>query len=226
VSRLSRSHNWLVYRLIEPELQRRVAKYATGSLVDIGCGEKPYVEMTAPYVSEHIGVDHEDSLHDRTRFDLMGTAYAIPAPAGRFDTALCTDVLEHLEEPGAALAETFRVLKPGAHAIYTVPLFWHLHEEPRDFYRYTRHGLKYLFEKAGFEVIEILPLSGFIATFSQEFVYFLYTLRWRRINPLWWIIPIIGTIVQAVGYALNTIDRSHAFTVEYLLVARKPGAAP
>ena len=226
MNKLSRSHNWLIYRLIDPALQRRLAQYATGSLIDIGCGDKPYLEMAAPYVSEHVGLDHEASLHDRTQIDLVGTAYTIPAPAQRYATVLCTDVLEHLEEPGAALAEAFRVLKPGGYAIYTVPLFWHLHEEPRDFYRYTRHGLKYLFEKVDFEIIEILPLSGFIATFSQELVYFLYGLRGRRINPLWWIIPVLGAAIQATAYALNKIDRSHAFTIEYLIVARKPVVNP
>ena len=222
MNKLSRSHNWLIYRLIDPALRQRLAQYATGSLIDIGCGDKPYAEMAAPYVSEHVGLDHAESLHDRTRVDLTGTACAIPAPADRFETVLCTDVLEHLEEPGAALAEAFRVLKPGGYAIYTVPLFWHLHEEPRDFYRYTRHGLKYLFEKADFGVIEIVPLSGFVATFSQELVYFLYRFRGRPINPLWWIIPPVGTVIQAVAYALNKIDRSYAFTIEYLIVAHKP----
>jgi ubiquinone/menaquinone biosynthesis C-methylase UbiE len=222
MNKLARSHNWLIYRLIDPALRERVRRYAKGSLVDIGCGDKPYVDMTAPHVTEHVGVDHEASPHDRTHFDLVGTAYAIPTPAQRFDTVLCTDVLEHLEEPGTALKEAHRVLKAGGYAIYTVPLFWHLHEEPRDFYRYTRHGLAYLFGGAGFDVVEIVPLSGFIATFSQELVYYLYRFRIHWINPLWWIIPVVGAVVQALAFLLNKIDRSYAYTIEYLIVARKP----
>ena len=222
MNKLARSYNWLIYQLIDPALRERVRRHATGSLVDIGCGDKPYLDMTAPHVTEHVGVDHEASTHDRRNFDMVGTAYAIPVPAQRFDTVLCTDVLEHLEEPGAALKEAHRVLKPGGYALYTVPLYWHLHEEPRDFYRYTCHGLAYLFKSAGFEVVEIVPLSGFIATFSQELVYYLYRFRIHWINPLWWIIPIAGTGIQALAYLLNKVDKSYAYTIEYLIVARKP----
>ncbi len=223
--KLAKSHNWLIYKLINPELEKRLRQYASGRMLDIGCGEMPYKEMAAPYVKEHVGLDHEASQHDTGNAALIGTAYEIPAEDSTFDTVLCTDVLEHLEEPSEALAETCRVLKPGAYAIYTVPLFWHIHEAPRDFYRYTRHGLTYLFEKNGFEVIEIKALSGFCATFAQELVYFLYRFRGRRwINPLWWIIPPISFVIQRLAYLINQVDRSEDFSVEYLAVARKKGA--
>ena len=121
-----------------------------------------------------------------------------------------------------ALAEANRVLKNGAYVIYTVPLFWHLHEKPRDFYRFTKYGLKYLFEKNNFDCIEITPLSGFIVTFSQELVYYLN--RFRRggpINPLWWVVPIFGHLIQGLAYLLNKIDKSYDFAVEYIVVAKK-----
>ncbi len=221
--KLTRPHNWLIFSIINPNIEKRLSRYAFGKMVDIGCGEKPYQEMAFRYVDEHIGVDHEDSLHDNSNVNLKGTAYKIPVDNESFDSALCTDVLEHIEEPTLAIAETFRVLKPGGYAIYTVPLFWHLHEQPRDFYRYTKYGLKYLFKKNNFEVVEIEALSGFCVTFAQEFVYFLYAFRRRSIlNPLWWIIPVIGHLVQGIAYLLNTIDRSKGFTVEYIVVVKKP----
>jgi SAM-dependent methyltransferase len=155
--------------------------------------------------------------------DLQGTAYEIPSDDDRFDTVLCTDSLEHFEEPGAAIAEARRVLKPGGYAIYTVPLFWHLHEEPRDFYRYTVYGLQHLFRKNGFEIIEIKALTGFIVTFSQALVYYLYRLRCGgMINPLWWLVPPFGLVIQGVAYLLNKVDRSYSFTAEYIVLARKP----
>lgn len=223
MNKLSRPYNWLIFKIIDPALEQRLRRYATGVLLDIGCGDKPYLDMAAPYVSEHVGLDHEETLHDRRQTDLDGTAYRIPSLDHHYNTVLCTDVLEHLEEPGAALAEAHRVLKPGGYAIYTVPLFWHLHEEPRDFYRYTKHGLRYLFKKVGFEIVEIVPLSGFIVTFSLELVYFLYRFRGQsRINPLWWIIPLLGTAIQRLAFLINKVDRSYGFSVEYLIVARKP----
>jgi len=197
-------------------------KYAKGRLLDIGCGDKPYKKITKPYVTKHVGLDHENTLHDKSKTDLFGTAYYIPAEDEHFDTVLCTAVLEHLEEPAKAIKETNRILRKGGYAIYTVPLFWHLHEEPRDFYRYTKYGLKYLFEKNGFEIVELKPLSGFCVTFGQEMVYYLW--RFRRggkLNPLWWIIPIIGMNIQGICYLLNKINQSEEFSWAYLVVVRK-----
>lgn len=221
--KLVRAHNWLIFSIVNPSLEKRIRQYAHGIMLDIGCGEKPYKEMASPYVQEHVGVDHEDTFHDKSNVDLPGTAYEIPVEDNSVDSILCTYVLEHLEEPSLAITESYRVLKEGGYAIYTVPLFWHVHEAPRDFYRYTEFGLKYLFEKSGFEVVEINALTGFVVTFCQELMYVLY--KFRRggwINPLWWIIPPVGHVIQAFAYMLNKIDSTKDFTAEYLLVARKP----
>jgi len=225
--KLAKSHNWLIFAIANPSLEKRLSRYAHGTMLDIGCGEKPYKEMASPYIQEHIGVDHKDSFHDQSNVDLPGTAYQIPVEDNSVDCVLCTYVLEHLEEPGRAIEEAYRALKEGGHAIYTVPLFWHIHEAPRDFYRYTEFGLKYLFEKNGFKVIEINALTEFVATFSQELLYVLYKLRrggW--INPLWWLVPPIGHLIQALAYLINKIDPTKDFTAEYILVARKPEKRP
>lgn len=220
--KLTRHYNWLIFQLINPVLRARLKKYATGRLLDIGCGEKPYQEMAAPYVREHVGLDDESTQHNKAKVDLFGTAYNIPVEPDSFDTILCTDVLEHLEEPQKALAEAYRVLKTGGYAIYTVPFFWHLHEEPRDFYRYTKYGLKYIFESNGFRVVECKALSGFIVMVAQETTY--YLLRFRRggaINPLWWIVPPLNVLIQLLAYLLNFIDRSEKFSMEYIFIAQK-----
>lgn len=214
--------NILVNAIYEKEFRRVAPLYLKGKLVDIGCGEKPTEKYLSSYVSEHIGVDHPDTQHDRSRIDRSGTAYQIPAGDGEFDSAICTAVLEHLEEPDKAIKEAGRVLKQGGCAVYSVPLFWHLHEEPRDFYRYTKYGLKYLFEKNGFEILELVPLSGFWVTFGQEFVYYLWRFRGKsNWNPLRWIIPPIGLLVQGIAYLLHQIDRSPEFTWMYIVVVRK-----
>ncbi len=107
-------------------------------------------------------------------------------------------------------------------AIYTVPLFWHLHEEPRDFYRYTKYGIKYLFEKNGFEIVKLKPLSGFWITFGQLFVYYIYRFRkGGKLNPLWWLIPPIGLVLQGIVYILDYLDKAEQWTWMYLVVARK-----
>ncbi len=216
------TRNLLVNRIHDKALKHFAVLYLRGRLIDIGCGEKPYREMLNSVVTDHIGVDHRETLHDKSQVDLFGTAYAIPADEGSFDSALCTAVLEHLEEPELAVRECYRVLKPGGTAIYSVPFIWHLHEEPRDFYRFSKYGLKYLFEKCGFEIVELKALSGFWVTFGQLLVYNLYRfdkslLRWLRI------VDLLGLGIQAVSYGLEKIDRSEEWTWMYLVVARKKG---
>jgi SAM-dependent methyltransferase len=214
--------NLLINHIFEKALMQKVlACKDLGRLVDIGCGTKPYRDVLKPYVTEHVGVDHEGSLHSKDNVDLFGTAYAIPVGDESFDSAICTAVLEHLEEPEQALRECFRILKPGGKAIYSVPFIWHLHEEPRDFYRFSKYGLEYLFKKVGFEVIEIKSLSGFWVTFGQLLVYNLYrlnqgALRWFRI------VDGLGLLVQGAAYVLDRVDRTEQWTWMNMVIARKP----
>lgn len=213
--------NILINHIHNRKLETYARTYFTGSLVDIGCGDKPYKKLLAPYVKAHIGIDHEGTLHDQSRVDRFGTAYNLPAKDEEFDCALCTAVLEHLEEPESALRECLRVLRMGGIAIYSVPFIWHLHEEPRDFYRYSKYGLKYLFEKVGYEIITIDPLSGFWVTFGQLLVYNVY--RFNR-GPLSFIpiIPMIGLLIQGISFLLDKIDKTEQWTWMYMVVARKP----
>jgi SAM-dependent methyltransferase len=196
--------------------------YASGFMLDIGCGAKQYEALFGPYVRHHLGLDHLSSPHEHFgKIDVFGLGQALPFRANSFDTVLCTAVLEHLEEPLCALQEAYRVLGPGGYAIYTAPLFWHLHEEPRDFYRYTKYGLRYLFTEAGFEIMELQPLSGFIVTFAQELCYYLQ--RFHR-RPIGWLVAGMQLLIQWTAYQLNRWDRSHGFTWMYLVVARKATA--
>lgn len=215
------SKNVLINYVFEKHFKETIRQFVSGKLIDIGCGTKPYAHLLAPYITEHVGVDHEATLHDQSNIDLYGTAYQIPTPSDAFDAAICTAVLEHLEEPEAALTECLRVLRPGGTAVYSVPFIWHLHEEPRDFFRYSKYGLKYLFTKVGFEIVAIKPLSGFWVTFGQLLVYNLY--RFNR-GPLRFVpvIPLLGLAIQALSFALDKIDTSEQWTWMYIVVARKP----
>lgn len=47
----------------------------------------------------------------------------LPFAASRFHLIMATDILEHVADDGKALAEIYRVLRPGGYAIITVPAF-------------------------------------------------------------------------------------------------------
>ncbi|GJL67428.1 MAG: hypothetical protein NPIRA06_00630 [Nitrospirales bacterium] len=155
------------------EIRESAYDYLSGKMIDIGCGTKAKSILVGDFVDEHIGLDHDECPHDKSLVDLIGTCYDIPAQDQTFDSLLCNAVMEHIEDPAVALQEMYRVLKPGGYGVFTVPMFWHLHEEPRDFLRYTRFGLEYLFTNAGFSIVNIKPMSGFWTTFLTEFSYYI-----------------------------------------------------
>ena len=213
--------NFLINYFHDKQFLEYSRQYLSGRLIDVGCGSKPYEAMLAPYVSEHVGLDHEWTKHEINNVDIFGTAYEIPVDDASFDSAICTAVLEHLERPESALRECFRVLKSQGVAIYSAPFIWHLHEAPRDFYRYSKYGLEFLFKEAGFEIISIKPLAGFWVTFGQMLVYKLYLFN-RGILKYIPIIPVICMGIQFVAYIFNALDRSEQWTWMYMGAVRKP----
>lgn len=216
------SPSWLVKWIGEKEYKKYFQIHKRKRLLDIDCGsgEKKCV---IPPETHYIGVDHLSTLHDKSNVDIFCTAYELPFIRDTYDFVFCTGVLEHLEEPEQALREAYRVLKPHSYALYTIPLFWHLHEEPRDFYRYTKFGIQYLFEKAGFEIVELKVLSGFRVTFGSELNYYISSLARGPLGIL--IKPVIATN-NLLFFALDKVDRkinkgTGKWTWMYLVVAKK-----
>ncbi|MGE5833260.1 MAG: class I SAM-dependent methyltransferase [Acidobacteriota bacterium] len=92
-------------------------------VLDAGCGEGILVEE----FHDRLAIEGIDSHYqsDRVR---RGSVTALPYPDGSFDHALCLDVLEHLsfEDQDRALAELFRVIRPGGGLLVSVPNLAHL----------------------------------------------------------------------------------------------------
>ena len=68
----------------------------------------------------------EEAPHgpDRQAASMVGDALGLPFPDATFDRVICAEVLEHVPDDRAAMAEVARVLKPGGTAAVTVPRFW------------------------------------------------------------------------------------------------------
>lgn len=215
-----------VHRIAGTQIRALAERHIHGRLLDVGCGTKDKELLLGDLVEAYIGVDHVESIHDLAAADLLGTAYEVPVAGESFDSLLCTSVLEHLERPQAALVEAHRVLKPEGIALYTMPLFWHLHEEPRDFFRYTKYGLRHLFETAGFDVVEIRALSGFWVTFGSELAYYMNDVRQKNRVAQVLLKPVSLACTVLVNLICPLLDktalRDELFTWAYLVLAKKP----
>jgi SAM-dependent methyltransferase len=216
---MARHNRYIKSALRSAVVARR--QYLRGRMLDVGCGDKPYETVLRPYVTEHIGLDHPDSLHGLRHADIVASAYEIPVGDAHFDSILATEVLEHLEDPLAALREWARVLVPGGCIVMTTPTLWHLHDEPRDFYRYTRHGVEHLLRRAGFEIVEISTIGGFWSTFGQLLAYVMttYDRGWvRRLG----LVSILVVLAQRSGAMLERRSRRPRWASHVVAVARRP----
>jgi SAM-dependent methyltransferase len=165
---------FLVYRRLFSDLEA-AAKKSHGALLDIGCGNKPYERMFSGRLSSYTGCDVVQSSEGRV--DVLCLATAIPLPSQSFDTVLCTQVIEHVADHQALLKEAFRLLRPGGVIILSGPLYWHLHEEPHDYFRFTEHGFRTLLSHAGFQDLEIIPNGGKWALCGQVLIHSLQKTR-------------------------------------------------
>ncbi|MCG9793909.1 class I SAM-dependent methyltransferase [Flavobacterium algicola] len=163
------NHYYLVYKPLIRDLTFGINTYAKGKILDIGCGNKPYKEFFGGKFEEYLGCDITQSSENCV--DIICEATDIPLESNLFDTIICTQVIEHVEDHNKLLSEIYRLLKPGGYIILSGPMYWHLHEEPFDFFRFTKHGLKHIFERQGFELVHTLANGGKWATFGQMVIH-------------------------------------------------------
>ena len=201
-----------------------VAHHARGRLLDVGCGVKPYRAMFAA-CSAYVGIERPGTLSKSTVVDVWGDALALPIAAASFETVLCSEVLEHVPEPSALFAEAARVLRPGGVLLLTTPQVWGLHEEPWDFFRYTKYGLAHLARKNGFAVVEVRPTCGTWAMVGQRTAsFFFYSTGIVRVAPLNLLSRPFLAMWQLVFVALDELFGRRGDTLDNVLVARKEGA--
>lgn len=107
-------------------MRRMIAKHATPNapILDAGCGTGLNLRHL-PAGSTGIDINPRNVALLRQRLPdhtiVEGDVEALPFADGSFGTVLCTEVIEHIPDPSAALAEYRRVLQPGGVLIGSVP---------------------------------------------------------------------------------------------------------
>lgn len=154
-------------------LKRQMRRFARSTepdmlVLDAGAGSAPYAELF-----RHARYETADFAQmtgkKYARLDYVCDLEAIPVEAERYDRIVFNQVLEHVPDPTAVVAELFRVLKPGGRLFCSVPLFYAEHGVPHDFHRFTQFALRRLFGNAGFEVRQVRWMEGYFGTMSYQF---------------------------------------------------------
>ena len=139
---------------------------------DLGCGTGRVSAALAPFVARVVAVDQSAAmlqaarkrLHEFHNIDLRrGELEALPIDDGRLDAATLMLVLHHVPEPGHALAEVARTLKPGGRAII-VDMLPHDRESYRQqmghvWLGFSDDHVRRMLSDAGFAAIRIVALA-------------------------------------------------------------------
>ena len=166
------------------------SKFVKGKLLDVGCGEKPFLHIFKDKVKGHFGIDMPSTLHLNRGIDAFCSGSEIGFKNNSFDTILTTSVIEHVKEPQKMFDEIYRVLKKHSYLILTTPCEYGLHEQPHDYFRYTKYSLRMLAEKSGFKIVYIKPVGGILTIITQLitkylaiFMYLIVeTLKGKKLN--------------------------------------------
>jgi SAM-dependent methyltransferase len=87
--------------------------------------------------------------------DIVADGQKLPFKSNSIDGVFSLFVLEHVPHPEFIVKEMFRVLKPGGFIFVTVPFIQIMHNNPKDYSRFTPDGIRILFADFREEELEI-----------------------------------------------------------------------
>ena len=143
------------------------------AVADLGCGTGQVSAALAPFVRRVAAVDRSGEMLQTAKRRLRefanvevrrGELEAVPLADGEFDAAVLMLVLHHVADPGAALREASRILKPGGRLV-VCDMLPHDHEEYRHqmghvWLGFEEEQFKGLAAAAGFSEVRIVPLPS------------------------------------------------------------------
>ena len=219
-----------------------VSKYASGLLLDVGCGDKPYESILGPGLSGYVGLEysesHEGSMNEASgAADMLYDGKRIPPPDESVDIVLCTQVLEHVPDPSQLMREMARVLRVGGNLIVTAPFSYRLHAEPDDYWRFTWRGLEHLLQESGLRPERIESRGGFwkVIGLSNNWHLLVKICRLQRLaqevgaygylacateRPRYWLLP-LAVLVALTARLLESLDHDRSMVLRYTAVGVK-----
>jgi len=160
LSRARRFTQWTV-QMIRPYLGQRIIEIGSG-IGNISRHLPRRERLTLTDVDPVClgsleNANRHDDLVTRARLNLACDADFEPL-AGQYDTVLCLNVLEHIDNDLSSLVRMRRLLEPGGRLILIVPQYQRLYgaydEHLAHRRRYNRRALLAMMEEAGFRIVK------------------------------------------------------------------------
>ncbi len=144
-------------KITRKQLEIFLSKYSTDKkILDVGSGGSSY----GRYFPNRITVDIDPSRKP----DIVASAEMLPFSDGEFDFVLCTEMLEHTENPFSVEKELRRVTSVGGMLLLTTRFVFPLHDTPHDYWRFTKYGLLKIFKD--WELMEIVAETSNFLTIA------------------------------------------------------------
>lgn len=158
-------HNRLTPHIyaLSKSTNRYLSNLRADTVLDVGAGDKRYRSKVV--CIRYISLDVSGKV------EVTGDATVLPFKDKSIDMIICTQVLEHIKNPFAAVEEFSRVIKDKGIIFITVPTVMYLHEAPNDFFRYTKYGIESILNKNNFFVHKSETIcSGFLVASELIFI--------------------------------------------------------
>lgn len=169
-------------------------KYATErKVLDIGAGGSSYDQ----FFPNRLTVD----IDPKRKPDIVADAHLLPFKDEEFEYIICTEVLEHLQNPAKAISEMKRVLKNDGILILTTRFVYPIHDSPRDYWRFTKYGLKELFKD--WNIIELIPETQTFSTIGVLLQRITFQTRLGANKPVKLILFVLAYIFDHMNFLIK-----------------------
>ena len=124
------------------------------------------------YLSKGVKAINVDISPSIRNLHVIADAHFLPFKGDCFDIVYSIAVLEHVQKPWVVADEICRVLRQGGHVVVELPFLNVIHDQ-HDYFRFTRKGIRSLFDEKRFDVVLDQVSAGggsFISIFLLEYV--------------------------------------------------------
>ncbi len=188
------------------------AKGESSTILDIGCGRKPYKKLFRKY--KYIGMDNY--TEKKVNPDINGSILNIPFVDSSLDAVMTVWVLDDVFDFEKGISEIARVLKINGYYFAIENQATHIHNPPHDYFRMTPYAMEKICNKHKLKLIHHKSFGGDFANigFSLNLVcrHIFVKLRIEK-----YIRPLYSLSINIVFYPLDRFFRINLFKKQFEL---------